>query len=202
MMGTRPTLAVELGHGAGPADAVTLGQAYLRHALASPSWPATMPSSRELRATLPDWTRARYAAATRVLAPTCTVRPDGTRHVRVTVPTAGPSGPLHASPPGRLYRDTAYVRVWLDDDRFPDHHQFQRDLAALGPVTARAGRLLVDLGEATDPHPWILHDLLAEVAAGHVPAPEFIGRQFAIVDAWRAAYEGQVNPCRPSQTPN
>ncbi len=90
MTAATPTLVVELRQGSSQTtrDVTTLGRAYLGHARMSASWPPVAPTSRELRHSLPGWSRRRFAAALRELAPTLTTRPDGSRHLSLCVPVS------------------------------------------------------------------------------------------------------------------
>lgn len=195
-------LAVTLGYGQpAPRDVATLAAAYLRHALTAPSWPPMAPTSRELRAALRGWSRQRFADAWRSLAPRLITREDGGRTLTVEVPGgAGPAGKLLASAPSPLRRrDCGYLRVYLAADGWPDHRQLLADLDGLG-VASGYSRLKVDLGEATAPHPWFICSLVGAVRAGRIPAPEFHGPDYAVMEAWRLAYERRERCGSP--TPN
>lgn len=191
---TPPTLAVTLGYDTADeltADAHTLAGAYLGHALSDAG--ATAPSSRHLRARyLPDWSRTRYAAAARSLIAhghhTFTGRPDGTHHLHVTVPADQPARLLAA----RLAtRDLIRLRIWTDPGGVADWRAFLADLEALGPI--RWGqRLVLDLGEATRPHEWIVSAIRDAIAAGRLPHRYVLdSRSAEVASAWRRAIDGQ-----------
>lgn len=190
------TLAVTLGHDPAPeltTDSRTLARAYLAHVLTNTD--AAAPSSRLMRTRhLSSWSRSRYAAAVRSLSDRqhhiVTQRPDGTRHLHVTVPADQPAAPLLASSPRSITRDRVRLRIWTDSYGVAEWRDFLGELDALGAL--RPGvRLIIDLGEATQPHPWIVSAVRRAIAAGHLPMPDLESRSPAVASAWRRAIEGQ-----------
>lgn len=199
---TPPTLTVTLGHDTAPdltADARTLAAAYLTHALATPPRDAPgicpiAPSSRTMRARyLPGWSRTRYAAAVRSLTAqhhhAVTERPDGTRHLHVTVPAEQPPR-LLCSNPRTITRDLVRLRLWTEPDGTPDHRELLGDLDGLGSFQP-GQRLVIDLGEATYVHQFVVHAIRDAVAAGRIPRPELESRSPAVLAAWRRAIDRQ-----------
>lgn len=193
---TPATLAVTLGHDTADqltADAHTLAGAYLGHSLGDGG--ATAPSSRQLRGRyLPEWSRTRYAAAVRSLIDhghhTVTQRPDGTHHLHVTTPADQPAR-LLAGYPVRADRDLIRLRIWTDAHGVADHRAFLADLDALGPIR-HGQRLVLDLGEATRPHEWIVGSVRDAIAAGRLPRRYVLdSRSPEVASAWRRAIDGE-----------
>lgn len=185
------SLAVSLGHELAlelTPDARTLAEAYLAHALNAVAEP-TAPNSRTMRTRyLRGWSRRRYAAAVNSLTEqhhhTVTTH-AGVRRLHVTVPAVEPPR-LLAGSPRIITRDLVRLRIWTEPDGTPDWRTFLGDLDALGSFVP--GQVfVVDLGETTWPHPWIVASLRGAIAAGQVPRPQLESRRAAVTDAWRRA---------------